>query len=159
MVASPVSFDDILAARERLRPYLTPTPFREYPQLNNLVGHGIRVWVKHENHQPAQTFKIRNGISAITALTPEQRARGVIGASTGMFGGVPVGNWRLGNTSRSNTSRIWFLSTTTMTEPAMRPQQMQVQMALQEPMAQQSQSQTQTQSLGQGQEPANSLLP
>ena len=86
MVASPVSFDDILAARERLRPYLTPTPFREYPQLNNLVGHGIRVWVKHENHQPAQTFKIRNGISAITALTTEQRTRGVIGASTGNHG-------------------------------------------------------------------------
>ena len=83
---TPITFEDVLAARERLRPYLTVTPLREYPQLNELVGHGIRVWVKHENHQPAQTFKIRNGISAITALNAAARARGVIGASTGNHG-------------------------------------------------------------------------
>lgn len=82
----PITFDDVLAARERLHAHLTPTPLREYPLLNELVGHGIRVWVKHENHQPAQTFKIRNGLSAITALTAEERARGVIGASTGNHG-------------------------------------------------------------------------
>jgi len=108
MPASPITFADILAARERLAPYLSPTPLREYPLLNELVGHGIRVWVKHENHQPVQTFKIRNGLSAITALTPDARAKGVIGASTGNHGqgvayagrllgvhvaiGVPVGN-------------------------------------------------------------------
>lgn len=83
---SPITFDDVLAARERLRPHLAPTPLREYPLLNELVGHGIRVWVKHENHQPAQSFKVRNGLSAITALTPAQRERGVIGASTGNHG-------------------------------------------------------------------------
>jgi len=27
------------------------------------VGHGIRVFVKHENHLPVQTFKVRNGLS------------------------------------------------------------------------------------------------
>lgn len=108
MSSSPISFADILAAHERLAPYLSPTPLREYPLLNDLVGHGIRVWVKHENHQPAQSFKIRNGLSSITALTPEERSRGVIGASTGNHGqgvayagqllgvhvaiGVPLGN-------------------------------------------------------------------
>lgn len=108
MLTSPISFQDILAARERLAPYLSPTPLREYPLLNELVGHGIRVWVKHENHQPVQTFKIRNGLAALTALSPEERAKGVIGASTGNHGqgvayagrllgvhvaiGVPVGN-------------------------------------------------------------------
>src|ERR1017187_2640814 len=93
----PICFDNILAARERLRPYLAPTPLREYPQLNALVGHGIRVWVKHENHQPAQSFKIRNGISAITALSAEARARGVIGASTGNHGqGVAYAGQLLG---------------------------------------------------------------
>jgi threonine dehydratase len=83
---TPITFDDILAARDRIRPYLSPTPLREYPLLDEFVGHGIRVSVKHENHQPAQSFKTRNGISAITALTNEQRARGVIGASTGNHG-------------------------------------------------------------------------
>ncbi|MDA1081469.1 MAG: pyridoxal-phosphate dependent enzyme [Gemmatimonadetes bacterium] len=83
---SPIAFADVLAARERLAPYLVPTPLREYPQLNELVGHDIRVWVKHENHHPTQSFKIRNGLSAVTALTAAERARGAIGASTGNHG-------------------------------------------------------------------------
>lgn len=82
----PISFDDVLAARERLRPYLSPSPLRRYPQLDALVGHAIQVYVKHENHLPVQTFKVRNGLSAITALDPAERARGVIGASTGNHG-------------------------------------------------------------------------
>jgi threonine dehydratase len=99
-MTSPITFADVLAARERLKPYLTPTPLREYPQLNELVGHGLRVWVKHENHHPTQSFKIRNGLSVVTSLTPEERKRGAIGASTGNHGlgvayagkllGVPV---------------------------------------------------------------------
>ena len=82
----PLTFDDVLAASERLRPYLTPSPLRRYPLLDQLVGHGIAVYVKHENHLPVQTFKVRNGLSAVTALAPEVRARGVIGASTGNHG-------------------------------------------------------------------------
>jgi threonine dehydratase len=82
----PISFDDVLAARDRLRPYLDPSPLRQYPLLDELVGHGIRVFVKHENHLPVQTFKVRNGLSAITALDQATRARGVIGASTGNHG-------------------------------------------------------------------------
>jgi threonine dehydratase len=99
-VPASVTFADVLAARERLAPYLTPTPLREYVQLNDLVGHGIRVFVKHENHQPTQSFKIRNGLASVTALTAEERKRGAIGASTGNHGqgvayagrllGVPV---------------------------------------------------------------------
>lgn len=85
-MASPITFSDVLAARERLRPYLAPTPLRTYPQLDELVGHGVRVWVKHENHHPTQSFKIRNGLAAVTALTPGERARGAIGASTGNHG-------------------------------------------------------------------------
>lgn len=98
--AGPITFADVLAARERIAPYLSATPLREYPQLNDLVGHGIRVWVKHENHQPTQSFKIRNGLACVTALTPDERKRGAIGASTGNHGqgvayagrllGVPV---------------------------------------------------------------------
>jgi len=82
----PISFEDVLAARDRLRPFLTPSPLRQYPLLDALVGHGIRVYVKHENHLPVQTFKVRNGLSAVAALPPAERARGVIGASTGNHG-------------------------------------------------------------------------
>ena len=82
----PISFDNVLAARERLRPYLTPSPLRRYPLLDELVGHSIAVYVKHENHLPVQTFKVRNGLSAVAALGEAERARGVIGASTGNHG-------------------------------------------------------------------------
>src|SRR5262245_13027802 len=96
-MTSPITFADVLAARERLRPYLTPTPLREYPQLNELVGHDLRVWVKHENHHPTQSFKIRNGLSVVTSLSPEERKRGAIGASTGNHGlGVAYAGKMLG---------------------------------------------------------------
>lgn len=82
----PITFADVLAARERMRPWLSPTPARRYPTLDAEVAHGIRVVVKHENHLPTQAFKARNGISAVTALSADARARGVIGASTGNHG-------------------------------------------------------------------------
>ena len=86
MSALPITFADVLAARERLRPHLARTALRQYPLLDELVGHGIRVWVKHENHHPTQSFKIRNGLNAILGRDEATRARGVIGASTGNHG-------------------------------------------------------------------------
>lgn len=85
-LSSPISIDDVRAAERRLRPHLAPTPFRSYPLLDQSIGEGIRVWVKHENHQPTQSFKIRNGLNAVLALDEAQRARGTIGASTGNHG-------------------------------------------------------------------------
>jgi threonine dehydratase len=82
----PISIDDVRAARQRIGPFLSPTPLREYNELNDAVGGGIRVLVKHENHQPTNAFKVRNGLSAVTALDDEQRARGVVSASTGNHG-------------------------------------------------------------------------
>lgn len=84
--ALPITYDDVRAARERLRPHLAPTPLRDYPQLDALLGNGVRAWVKHENHQPTQSFKIRNGLNTVLGRSAEQRARGVIGASTGNHG-------------------------------------------------------------------------
>lgn len=82
----PVSYDDILAARDRLRPFFSASPVRHYPLLDALVGYGIRVLMKHENHLPTGSFKVRNGTASITALTPEQAKRGVIAATTGNHG-------------------------------------------------------------------------
>lgn len=83
---TPITIDDVRAAAERLRPHLTPTPFRSYPLLDQSVGEGIRTWVKHENHQPTQSFKIRNGLNTVLGRTDAERARGMIGASTGNHG-------------------------------------------------------------------------
>jgi len=84
--ALPITFADVLAAQERLRPHLAPTPLRRYPLLDELVGHGIRISVKHENHQPTQSFKIRNGLNAILGRDAAEIRQGVIGASTGNHG-------------------------------------------------------------------------
>jgi threonine dehydratase len=95
--AWPISFDDIQAARTRIAPYITPTPFREHPQLSQLVGRNVRVFVKHENHQPTCSFKIRNGLSFMTALSDDERRRGVVAASTGNHGqGIAYGAQLLG---------------------------------------------------------------
>jgi threonine dehydratase len=88
----PIIFDDVRAARERLAPYLQPTPLREYPQLSDLAGSGMRIFAKHENHQPTNSFKIRNGLSFMTSLNAEERQRGVVAASTGNHGqGIAYG--------------------------------------------------------------------
>src|SRR5215212_2367921 len=93
---SPISIDDVRAARERLAPHLPPTPLRRYPQLREVAG-GIDVFVKHENHQPTNSFKIRNGLAFITALTADERRRGVVAASTGNHGqGIAYGAGLLG---------------------------------------------------------------
>jgi threonine dehydratase len=88
----PITFHDVEAARDRIARYLSPTAFRHYPRLSQLVGHGIDVFVKHENHQPTNSFKIRNGLSFMTALGAEERRRGVVAASTGNHGqGIAYG--------------------------------------------------------------------
>lgn len=82
----PITFDDVLQARERLAPYLITTPLRHYPLLDELLGGGTSLLVKHENHQPTCSFKVRNGLSFATALSSEERERGVVAASTGNHG-------------------------------------------------------------------------
>ena len=97
MTSWPLSFADVDAARERLRPFLTPTPARNYGVLDAQVGHDITVWVKHENHQPTGSFKIRNGLSAATALDSDAKGRGLIAASRGNHGqGVAYAGQLLG---------------------------------------------------------------
>ncbi len=80
----PPTYEDVLRARKQIAPYLPRTPLREYPALNDLVG--TRVFIKHENHQPTCAFKVRGGINLISQLSDEERARGVIAASTGNHG-------------------------------------------------------------------------
>jgi len=75
------TFADVLEARRMLAAHLPPTPAWSYPVLNAAVG--ATVWVKHENAQPVGAFKVRGGLTLLASLTPEQRASGVVAASTG----------------------------------------------------------------------------
>ena len=76
----PISYADVLQARDRLRPYLERTPLRSYAALDAEVGRGLRVLVKHENHNPTNSFKARNGLSLMSALSAEARQKGVVAA-------------------------------------------------------------------------------
>jgi threonine dehydratase len=82
----PITFPDVLAARERLSPFLPKTPLRSYPALDEAVGGGIRVLVKHENHNPTNSFKARNGLSLVSALPEATRRRGLVAATRGNHG-------------------------------------------------------------------------
>ena len=86
MSAWPVTIADVLQARKRIREFLPRTPLRHYAALDEIVGYGIRVFVKHENHQPTQAFKARNALAALTALSEEEKRRGVVGATRGNHG-------------------------------------------------------------------------
>ncbi len=84
MAIEPPTFDDVLAARERIAPYLRETALNRYPALDELVG--TEVWVKHENHHPVCNFKVRGGVNLVSQLSDDERKRGVITASTGNHG-------------------------------------------------------------------------
>ena len=84
MTLAPPTIDDVLAARERIAPYLRETALNRYPPLDELVG--TEVWVKHENHHPVCNFKVRGGVNLVAQLSEDERRRGVVTASTGNHG-------------------------------------------------------------------------
>lgn len=75
------TFADVLEARRLLAAQLPPTPAWTYPVLNEAVG--ATVWIKHENAQPVGAFKVRGGLTLLASLSPQERAGGVVAASTG----------------------------------------------------------------------------
>jgi threonine dehydratase len=96
----PIDLDAITAARDRIRPFVPVSPMRAYPVLDTEVGHDLRVVVKHENFNPTNSFKVRNAFSLVTALSDDERRRGIVAATRGNHGlglayaakafGVPV---------------------------------------------------------------------
>jgi len=79
-----LTFEDVLAARERIGPYLGRTPTVRTPALDEALG--CEAFVKCENLQPIGAFKVRGGINLMLSLPEEQRRRGVVTASTGNHG-------------------------------------------------------------------------
>ncbi|WP_420407060.1 threonine ammonia-lyase [Hoeflea sp.] len=71
----------IRAAQKRLEGHVRRTPLLNSPFLDEIAGR--RVWVKPECLQHTGSFKFRGGWSAVSALDPEVRKRGVIAFSSG----------------------------------------------------------------------------
>jgi threonine dehydratase len=75
---------DVLEARRQIAPHLRPTPLYGYASLSERAG--ADVVVKHENHQPIGSFKVRGGVNLVAQLSADERERGIIAASTGNHG-------------------------------------------------------------------------
>jgi threonine dehydratase len=75
---------DVLAAAARIRPHLSPTSLRQSPAVSEVVG--ADVYLKHEFQLPTGAFKVRGGVNLVSQLSGDERASGVIAASTGNHG-------------------------------------------------------------------------
>jgi len=83
MTIPTCQIDRVLGARRILRDHLAPTPLRRYASLDALVG--AEVYVKHENHNPTGTFKVRGSLHLMHHLV-RRGVTGVITYSTGNHG-------------------------------------------------------------------------
>ena len=84
MIASPplsVTFGDVVAARQRVLPYVHRTPVLTSRLIDERVG--ARVFFKCEIFQRIGAFKARGAFSRLTLLSPEERACGVVAFSSG----------------------------------------------------------------------------
>src|SRR6478672_13038614 len=73
----PIAIEDIEAARERITGTVLRTPLVQFDE---------RIWLKLENLQPTNAYKIRGGANAVANLSDEARARGVWTISAGNAG-------------------------------------------------------------------------
>ncbi|HET8656217.1 MAG TPA: threo-3-hydroxy-L-aspartate ammonia-lyase [Longimicrobiaceae bacterium] len=75
------TLDDVRAAARRLEGVANRTPVMTSRSLDERAG--CRVFVKCENFQRSGAFKFRGAYNAISRLTDEERARGVVSFSSG----------------------------------------------------------------------------
>jgi threonine dehydratase len=78
------TYQDVLAARPRVYAHMRPSPLLTHPLLDDWIG--CATWIKHENHNPTGSFKIRGGLNLVAQMSDEEKRRGVMCASTGNHG-------------------------------------------------------------------------
>lgn len=79
------TIDEIDAAATIVYRTMPPTPQYRWPLLEERAG--CTVWVKHENHTPIGSFKLRGALVAVDRLLREHAAvTGVIAATRGNYG-------------------------------------------------------------------------
>ena len=75
---------ETIAAESRIREHVRTTPVERSPFLEAAVG--ARVFLKLENLQRTGSFKLRGALNKLFSLSPDERAAGVVAASTGNHG-------------------------------------------------------------------------
>lgn len=79
-----LSLETVFQAQNRLAPYVYHTPLIHLEALDALLG--CQVYVKAECMQLTHSFKIRGALNRILELSPEERSRGIVTASSGNHG-------------------------------------------------------------------------
>ncbi|MBR0828266.1 threonine ammonia-lyase [Bradyrhizobium manausense] len=77
----PVTLADLHAAADTVRGAIVETPCSYSRTLSNICG--CDIWFKFENLQFTSSFKERGALNRLTALSDEERRRGVIAMSAG----------------------------------------------------------------------------
>ena len=77
----PPTFADVQSAAERLAGLAVRTPILSHPDLDAAVGG--RVFLKPETLQRTGSFKFRGAYNAVSRLSAEEKARGVVTFSSG----------------------------------------------------------------------------
>ena len=75
------TYDDMLAAHERIKPYIHRTPVLTSSYLNDLTG--AQLFFKCENFQKAGAFKVRGASNAVFGLSDDMLEKGVATHSSG----------------------------------------------------------------------------
>ncbi|MGQ9370285.1 hydroxyectoine utilization dehydratase EutB [Azospirillum sp. A39] len=75
---------DVEAARARIAGRIVRTPTVASPSLSRRCGVAVSLTLEHR--QTTGSFKLRGATNAVLALAPEERARGLVAASTGNHG-------------------------------------------------------------------------
>src|SRR5688500_10551578 len=76
-----VTYEDVVAAHERIAGAAHRTPVLTSTTANDMVG--AELFFKAENLQRMGAFKFRGAYNAISRMSPEQKAGGVIAYSSG----------------------------------------------------------------------------
>jgi threonine dehydratase len=67
----PISVSEILRSRSVVGDFIKPTQLIRYEGLSRAIG--ADVYVKHENHNPTGSFKIRGGVNPTVSRSRPQR--------------------------------------------------------------------------------------
>ncbi|MGX1188174.1 threonine dehydratase [Pseudomonas sp. F-14 TE3623] len=81
---SALQLNDIYLARQRIESLVRRTPMEYSPSLSQRLG--VAVYLKLESQQITGSFKLRGASNAVAQLSVEEKARGVVAASTGNHG-------------------------------------------------------------------------
>ena len=78
------TFEDVVAAREFIEPYLPKTPLIRINGISKLLD--CDYYAKLENLQPVGAFKVRGGVNLVGKASVEEKQKGLVAASTGNHG-------------------------------------------------------------------------